>query len=151
MLVRDLMTSRVYTISSADSFSEIVSLLIKKRISGAPVVDKSGKVVGIISEKDLFYKLFPSQKQFYKNIEYYMNFERIEKESKKVSKLKARNFMSKKIISIRSDDYILKACSLFLIHNIRRLPVIDDGKLVGIVTTNNIYKNFLSNLVKRSK
>ncbi len=151
MLVRDLMTSRVYTFSSADSFSDIVKLLIKKRISGAPVVNKKGKVVGVISEKDLFYKLFPSQKQFYRDLEYYMNFERIGKEAKKVSKLKAKDFMSKKIVSIRSDENILRACSLFLIHNIRRLPVIDDGKLVGIVTTNNIYRNFLSNLNKKSR
>lgn len=142
------MTKRVVTVSPADTFSRIVKLLIKENISGVVVLNKNKKVIGVISEKDLLFKLFPSQRNFYKNLEYYMNYENINKDVKKISKLKARNFMSKEIISIRSDEHILKACSLFVRNRIRRLPVIDDGKLVGIVTTGNIYKNFLSNLVK---
>ena len=142
------MTKRVVTVPVDESFPRIVKLLIKKRISGAPVVDKRGNVVGVISEKDLFYKLFPSQKKFYRNLRFYMNYDNIFNEAKKVSKYKAKNLMSKKVISITPDAHILKACSIFLTKNIRRLPVIENGKLVGIVTTNNIYKNFLSNLVE---
>ena len=149
MLVSEVMTRKVITFSPSDSFSKVIKLLLSHKISGAPVVNKKGKVVGVISEKDLFYKLFPSEKKFYKDIKYYMNHENLVKESKKVYRLKVKNLMSRNIISVRSDDHILTACSLILIHNIRRLPVIDDGKLVGIVTTNNIYKNFLLSLAKK--
>lgn len=148
MLVRDVMTKNVRTVGPTDSFKTIVVLLAKNKISGVPVVDKKGKVVGIISEKDLFYKFFPSQKKFYKDVEYYMNFDNLENEASRVVKLKAKDFMSKSVISVAPDDHILKACSLFLIHNIRRLPVIKKGELVGIVSTNNIYKNFLMSLIK---
>ncbi|OGM20369.1 hypothetical protein A2863_04520 [Candidatus Woesebacteria bacterium RIFCSPHIGHO2_01_FULL_38_9b] len=151
MFVRDLMAKNVVTVSSTESFSEIVKLLVRKKITGVPVISKKGKVVGIISEKDLFYRLFPSQEEFYKDLEYFTHFNNIEKDAKRVIKLKAKNIMSKKVISVCSDDHIMRACSLFVIHNIRRLPVIDDGKLVGIVTTNNIYKNFLNTLVKNNK
>jgi CBS domain-containing protein len=147
MLVRDVMTKRVVTVDSSETYSRMVNLLIKEKISGFVVIGRGNKVVGVISEKDFLYKLFPSQKRFYKNPEYYMNYENILKEAKKVTKLKAKSFMSKKIISIGPNESIIKACSIFLIHGIRRLPVIDDGKLVGIVTTNDIYKNFLSTLV----
>lgn len=150
MKVREVMTRKVVVVSPTTSFAEIVRILAKEKISGVPVVGKLGKVVGVISEKDLFYRLFPSQKEFYKNIEFYMNYKNIEKSLVKVKRLKARNLMSKNVISISPDDNVLKACSLFLIHNIRRLPVLENGKLVGIVTTNNIYKNFLLSIVGKS-
>lgn len=149
MKVRDVMVKKVHTVLPSDDFVKIVKLLVEKKISGVPVVNKKGKVVGIISEKDLFYKFFPTQKQFYEDADYYMNFDNLEKESSKVLKLKAKDFMSRKVISIAPDDHILKACSLFILHNIRRLPVIKKGKLVGIITTNNIYKNFLMSMIKK--
>ena len=149
MLVRDVMRKKVITVLFSDPFPKIVRLFIVKGISGAPVVDTKGKVVGIISEKDLFYKLFPSQKKFYKDLEYYMNYKNIEKDIPALMKFKARDLMSKKIVSISSDTHILKACSMFLVHNIRRLPVIDKGKLVGIVTISRIYRNFLMSLIKK--
>jgi CBS domain-containing protein len=148
MLVRKVMSRRVHSISLNATFSEIVTILTKHKIGGAPVVDKKGKVVGIVSEKDLFFKLYPSQKDFYTDPEYYMNFDRLERDAKGIKKLKAKDFMSKEVISVRSDDHILKVCSLFIRHKIRRLPVIDDGQLVGIVTTNKIYRRFLTKIVK---
>lgn len=147
MLVRDVMTRRVVTVNPSESFSRMVKLLVKSKISGLVVVNKRGKVLGVISEKDLLYKLFPSQKNFYKNLEYYMNYDNVAKEAKKILKFKAKNFISKKLVSISPDEHVLKACSIFLIRNIRRLPVIDKGKLVGIVTTNDVYRNYLNTLI----
>lgn len=147
MLVKEVMTGKVRTVSPNASYSEILKILIDHHISGLPVVDKKGKVVGIVSEKDLFRKLFPSEKIFYKDPEYYMNFDRIERDSKSVNKVKASHIMSREIISIRSDEHVLKACSLFIKYKVRRLPVIDNGKLVGIISTNNIYKHFLARVV----
>jgi CBS domain-containing protein len=143
------MRKKVITVLFSDPFPKIVRLFIVKGISGAPVVDARGKVIGIISEKDLFYKLFPSQKKFYRDLEYYMNYKNIEKDIPALMKFKAKNLMSKRIISISSNEHILKACSMFLVHNIRRLPVIDGGKLVGIVTISSIYRNFLMSLIKK--
>ena len=147
MLVKEVMTGKVRTIAPSASYSEILKLLIDHHISGLPVVNKKGKVIGVVSEKDLFNKLFPSQKVFYKDPEYYMNFDRIERDAKAVKKVKASHIMSREIISIGSDEHVLKACSLFIKHKVRRLPVIDNGKLVGIISTNNIYKHYLARVV----
>jgi CBS domain-containing protein len=149
MLVRDVMTRRVFTLSTSDSFPKAVAFLLQKNISGAPVINKKGKVVGVISEKDLFHKLFPSQKKFYKDISYYMNFDNIEFEARKVRRLKMRKIMSKQVVTIAPDEHVLKAVSLFLTHDIRRVVVIEKGKMVGIVTTNDIYRNFLMHLVEK--
>lgn len=141
------MTRTVHTISPSASFSEIVKVLSERKISGVPVVNKKGKVIGLISEKDLLFRLFPTQEEFYKDPEYYMNFDNVEKNSADIKNLTAKDIMSKDVVSVSSEDHILKACSYLLMKNIRRLPVIDKGKLVGIVTTGNIYKRYLSHFV----
>lgn len=150
MKVSDVMTRKLFLISEDLKFFDIVKFLVRHKISGAPVVDKNKNLVGLISEKDLLYKLFPSQKQFYKDIEYYFNHERLLEDAKKVLKMTARDIMRKEVIFISPDDNVLTACSLLLIHNIRRLVVVEKGKLVGIVTTNNLYKNFLLSINKRN-
>ncbi|OGM31810.1 hypothetical protein A3D00_03905 [Candidatus Woesebacteria bacterium RIFCSPHIGHO2_02_FULL_38_9] len=142
------MKTHVRTVRKNTSYKEVVLLLIKHKISGIPVIEKTKKVVGIISEKDLLYQLFPSQEEFYKDIEHYMHHDVIEKEAVKVKKLKAKDFMSRDVISVKPDDHVLTACALLVINNIRRLPVIEKGKLVGIVTSNNLFKNFLRKYVK---
>lgn len=149
MLVKDVMTKKVITATPSTRFTKLVRLLIKKNISGVPIVNKKGGVVGVISEKDLFFRLFPSQEEFYKNVEYYLNHKNLEKETRAIVKLKAKDLMTKEIISIGKNDHILTACSLLLIYDIRRLPVLDQGKLVGVVTTNDIYKNFLQHLIEK--
>jgi CBS domain-containing protein len=148
MLVKDVMTHQVLTVGVNATYKEVLDLLTHHRISGVPVVGKSGKVLGIISEKDLLYSLFPSQEEFYKDIKHYMNHDEIEKEADKIKHLKARNFMSKEVVSVTPEDHILKACALLVIKGIRRLPVIEKGKLVGIVTTNNLFRKTVKRYVR---
>lgn len=152
MLVKNAMTSKkIYTLSPEDSFEKIVKFLVDHKISGAPVVNKKGKLVGVVSEKDLFYKLFPSEDVFYKDPDYYMDFDRIEEDAVSAKKLKAKDLMTRKLITIGPDEHILKACSLFIKNKIRRLPVIKKGKLIGVVTTNDVYKRFLTVLSDHNK
>lgn len=149
MLVRDLMIKPVFTIRETVTFEQIVKLLAKKKVSGISVINKKGKLIGVISEKDLLHCLFPSQKKFYKDIEYFRNFERIEHEAEGIMKLKAKKIMTKDVITVEPDRHVLVACSLMAIHNIRRLPVVEKGKLVGIVTMGSLYKNYLTSFIKK--
>ena len=151
MLVRELMTKKVYTVRESERFGTIVNLLIAKKISGVPVINKNNKLIGIISEKDLLHKLFPKEEDFYKDINYYKNFRKIELEASHLSDLTAQDIMTKKVITVRPDNHVLVACSLIAIHDIRRLPVVDNGRIVGIVTTNNLYKSYLSSFISKSK
>ena len=148
MKVKDVMVKKVISINSSDSFISIIKILVKYKISGLPVVNKKGKVIGIISEKDLLSHLFPSEKEFYSNMQYWIQPGRLEEEAKSIKKLKARDLMTKQVISVDPDDSIMHACALVLINNIRRLPVIKNGKIEGIVTTRNLYSNFLKELVQ---
>ncbi len=149
MRVKDVMTKCVITLSEHASFDDILKIFRKNKISGAPVVNNEKKLVGIISEKDLLYKLFPSEKEFYKNVEYYFNESHRNDDFSRIRRLKASKIMTRDVIYANEDDHILTACAMLLIHNIRRLPVVKDGKIVGIVTTNNVFKNYLSHATSK--
>jgi len=147
MLVRDVMSRPVYTVRDDASFKKVFLKLQNKKISGVTVINTKGKMVGVISEKDLLHRLFPREEDFYKDLDYYRNFERIEFEAAGISKLTARKLMTRKVITVGPDRHVLVACSLMAIHNIRRLPVVEKGKLLGIVTMSSLYKNYLSSFL----
>jgi CBS domain-containing protein len=148
MQVAEVMTSKMHTVFSHASFAEILELLVSKHISGVPVVDKRRRLVGIISEKDLLSHLFPTIEEFYHDIHYYWNHQHIESEAGKITKLTAKELMNPRVVTVSPEDHVLRACALLLIHRIRRLPVVRERQLVGIVTTNNLYKNYLKHLLR---
>ncbi|MCA9397525.1 CBS domain-containing protein [candidate division WWE3 bacterium] len=141
------METNVHTIDPEATFEEILNLLIEHRISGTPVVDSDKKLIGIISEKDLLEYLFPSESEYYSDVRYWKDPHHLESEAKRVVTMKAKDLLTTDVITVRPKTKVMTACSLLLVHNIRRLPVVDEGTLVGIVTSNDLYKNFLKTLV----
>lgn len=142
MFVREVMTTTVHTIPVDASFRDIVEFLLEHQVSGAPVVEPDGRLIGVISEKDLFHFLFPSQEEFYENPDYWMNQAHLEKEARSITDKTARDLITRKVITIGPDEPIMKACATLMIYGIRRLPVLEGSKLVGIVTTNDLYRSF---------
>lgn len=147
MYVREVMTTPVYTIAADASFRDIIEFLLEYNVSGAPIVDNNGQLLGVVSEKDLFRFIFPEQAEFYTNPSYWMNQSRLEKEaSLSVQDKTAKDLITRKVITASPDDPVMKACALLLINEIRRLPVLDGDELVGIVTTNDLYRNFFKKM-----
>jgi len=144
LYVRDVMSRQVCTIAEDDLFKGIIDTLVTNGISGAPVVNSKGDLVGILSEKDLLRRLFPDELEFYQNIECYLtNYGLIAAESKKVFGLTAKDMMRTKVFTIDPDKHIMVAVSIMCANKIRRLPVLVDHKLAGIVSTKDVYRNFL--------
>jgi CBS domain-containing protein len=108
MIARDIMTRRVYTISPGASVQEVAQLLSRKSISGVPVVDEGGKIIGIISEADIIGK--------------------VDREG-----LRVADIMSPEIITVDEETRVGEIAMLLSERKIKRVPVIQDGKLVGIV------------------
>src|SRR3989344_9012601 len=144
MTVGDVMTTHVLTVQEDASYHDVVNILLQKKITGIPVVDSQGRLCGIISEKDLFHSLFPSPEEFYGDMAFYKNYENIEHDASKISDMCAGDIMTKEVVTVSPQHHVLVACSLIAVHHVRRLPVVDEEKLVGIVTTNNLYRNYLS-------
>ncbi len=139
MKVREVMVTPVVTVTSGATYEDAAFLLHKNNLSGMPVVDAQGAVVGVISEKDLFRALYPLYEEYILEPHAYCNQEQREDEIESIRKQPVENLMSRRVVSINPNDPILHAGGLMLAHGVHRLPVIEDGKLVGIVTREDIY------------
>lgn len=137
------MAVNVITVPPHSSYEEVAKLLHAQRISGVPVVDDTGRLVGAVSEKDLFRVLFPFYRSFYENPESYTNLEAREHKIDEIRRYPVSRFMTVDITSIDPDAPIMRAGAIMLARHIHRLPVVDGGKLVGIVSRGNIYREIL--------
>lgn len=143
MKVRDIMETQVVTVSVGASYEEVARLLCKIGKSGMPVVDEKGALVGLVSEKDLFRILFPLYQSYYAQPEMYADSEAREGKIEEVRNHLVTRFMSKPVITITSDAPVMRAGAIMLAKGLGRLPVVDNGKLVGIVGRREIYREIL--------
>ncbi len=113
MIARDIMTRKVATIHPDASVQEAAQLLDQKRISGVPVVDTDGLIIGIITEADIISK--------------------VNREG-----LRVVDIMSHDVIAVREETPVNEIASLLIERKIKRVPVVHNGKLVGIVSRADI-------------
>lgn len=148
-LVKDYMTKNVITFKPEDSIFTVAEKFYKNHISGAPVV-RNDKVVGIISETDIikFMRISISRTEPIPEphlltlllVGLVKGHFALKHELEKLSKIEVKDLMSGNVVSITSDQPIIEAATLITKHKINRLPVIDDGKLVGIITRADLIK-----------
>ncbi len=132
MLVRDHMTPDPVTITPQNTIADAFALLRENKIRRLPVVDK-GKLVGIMTERDLG-DVSPSSATSLSifEINYLLSKMTIDKVIKK-----------QKLITIVPDAYVEEAALLMRQHGIGALPVVEDGRLVGIITESDIFDAFI--------
>jgi CBS domain-containing protein len=147
--VKEIMKKKVIYFSPNDSIFKVAKIFSQKNISGAPVVE-NGKVVGVISETDIikFIRMkFPSSIATPQLSLLILNFLKntfgFREEVKKVSKLRVKDLMSKKVVSISPKASILEAAEKMEKFDVQRLPVIEKGKLVGIISRADLVKTLI--------
>ena len=150
-LVKDYMKRKVITVKPTDSIFKVASILSKHHISGTPVVNKR-KVVGVITETDIvrFMKLDLSKTHTELMAEPHAlsvviltlikDQLSLKKHLERMSKIQVKDLMTKEVISITRDENILEAATLLDKNQIDRLPVINRGKLVGIIARADLIK-----------
>ena len=121
ILVADYMTTKLVTFRPDQSILEVMEKFAKHHISGGPVLDNNGFLVGIISEADCMKQISESR---------YFNQPILEKN--------VENFMTKNVQTIPDDISIFDAAGIFAQHNRRRLPVMRNGILVGQISRKDI-------------
>ena len=119
--VADIMATRLITVPPDMNIHEAIRILLDKRISGAPVVDTDGALVGMLSKKDCLKIVFSSQ--------YHDDWGG-----------PVRDFMSAPVETLDADLDLVSAAQAFLDSHFRRFPVVRDGKLVGQVSRYDILK-----------
>jgi len=135
MLVGERMTRRPITVGEDVSVDEALQLMHSEHIRRLPVVDKNGRLVGIVSELDLL-KVSPSPATSLSIYEIpYL-----------LSKIKMRDIMTRDVITVTEDTPLEEAARIMADNKIGGLPVMREDKLVGIITETDIFKIFLEML-----
>ncbi len=133
------MSTPVVTVTPETSFKECVRILRRKRVSGLPVVDRSGRLVGIVSESDLLNKVEQRDAD-----SYVLESKRHRLDRARASALDVANAMSTDVVSVRPDFPIALAAREMHTRGFKRLPVVDEaGRLVGIVSRTDLLTVFL--------
>lgn len=143
MKVRDVMEPHVVTVTPEHSYEDAARILNEHQVSGVPVVDADGRLIGMVSEKDLYRILFPFYSSYYQDPVSYADLEKREDKIDEVRVKKVAVFMSRDVTTIGPDEPIMRAGGIMLAKRISRLPVVENGKLVGLVSRSRIYKEVL--------
>ncbi len=139
MLVKDVMTTNVRTARRDTRIRDVAILMCFHRISGLPVVDDDGAIVGVISEKDVLRAMYPKVDEALR-LAQTPHFEELEAEYRDVLNLHVESLMSQRVFTVAPTDPILRAVSVMFAHKIRRIPVADHGRLVGILSVGDVHK-----------
>lgn len=143
--VADLMTCDVLTVTPTTPLSAAIKLLVDRQISGLPVVDDRGKLVGVISESDLMWREkgldLPPHIIFLDSIIYLENPLQHERDLHKVLGQTVGEVMTDRPISSSIDTTIPMAARIMHDKKIHRLPVVDDeNRPIGIITQGDIVR-----------
>lgn len=129
MLVKDRMTQDPVTVTPATSVSEALNVMRQHSVRRMPVVDKRGRLVGIVAEKDLLYASpSPATSLNVYEIGYLL------------SKLKIKEIMTKDVVTVDEDAALEEAARIMVDNAIGGLPVMRGDDLVGIITETDIFK-----------
>ena len=139
MLARDVMASRVICVAPEESVLVATRLMLRKGISGLPVVDGDGKLAGIVTEGDFLRRAETGTKRVRPRwLEFVLGPGRLAEEYVHVSSRKVRDVMTRDVHTVAPDAPLSAVVGLMERHHIKRIPVIDGGKVVGIVTRANL-------------
>jgi CBS domain-containing protein len=119
---KEVFNTKVITIASDATVEEAIRVLLENRISGAPVTDENGTLLGVVSE-------FPLLEVIY---------------SPKLKTAPVTKLMTRDVLTVEEGTLLSDIATLFVTHRIRRVPVLRDGRLVGVVSRADLLRHALT-------
>jgi len=138
MLVKDIMTTNLRTVTSDKKLGEVVSMMCIYRYSGIPVVD-DGKLVGTVSESDVLGRMFPKLEDLMDNMSG-VNYDDQMNQYSEVVNVSVKEVMTPTVVTIKPDMHILQAASMMVGRKFRRIPVAIGDELVGMLSMGDVHK-----------
>lgn len=118
---KTVMTTELLTVSTDTPIYEAISLMVDNEVTGIPVVDDEMRIIGIVTEKDILKSLSVLNK----------------------SGGKVEDFMTADIVSFDEDEDLVTICECLINNHFRRVPILSEGKLVGIISRKDIIQYIL--------
>ena len=147
MKAMDVMVRDVVTVKPETDVASAIKLLIEHDISALPVVDDGGRLVGVVSEADLVHRAeIGTEKQRPWWLEALTPGSMLAEEFAKAHGLRVSEVMSPHVVSASEETPLAEIAALLEKHRIKRVPIIEDGKLLGIVSRSNLVQALASSL-----
>lgn len=148
LTVKDIMSTNIVSVKPDTEIIEAAKILLENRFNGLPVVDDSGKVVGIICQSDLVAQQkslpIPTLFTFLDGFIPLKSFKKMEREIQKIAAITVADAMTKNPVTVKPDNRIETVAALMADNKLYTLPVLDDaGKLMGIVGKEDLLKSFI--------
>ena len=144
---KDIMTTDVITISPETEIAQAAQLLLENRINGVPVVNDAGELVGILCQSDLIIQQknipIPSLFTLLDGFIPLTSSKKLDKEVEKIMATKAEDAMTANPVTVNSDTGIEEIAALMVEKSYHTLPVVDAGKLVGIVGKEDVLRTLI--------
>lgn len=139
MKAHDIMVSPVVTVKPSTSVQDVAKILLERRISAVPVVDDQGKIVGIVSEGDLMHRAESgTQRKHAWWLRGFIGDETLAAEYVKAHARKVTDVMTRNVISATPDSPLHEIAALMEKNAIKRVPIVKDRYLVGVVSRANL-------------
>lgn len=113
-----IMTAKLATVSPDTSIGEAIEILLEQSISGLPVTDEEGRLVGVITEFALLAVAY----------------------DKRVTHHKVSQHMTRDVIAVDVNEPISRVADLCIVHRVRRVPVLENGRLVGVIARRDVLR-----------
>ena len=145
---RDIMSTRLITISPDMDITEAARTLLDNRINGVPVTTGDGKVVGILCQSDLIAQQkklpIPTLFTFLDGVFQLTSHKQIEKQVRKIAALKVSEAMTPDPVTVNPDTGLEAVAELMVDNNFHTLPVLENGRLVGVIGKEDVLRTLLT-------
>lgn len=140
MQVKDIMSRSVRSVQPDTKVMEVASLMCLYRFHGLPVVEEDNRLVGLIAEKDVLHRLFPTIESLMEEGIANVDLDREMGRYKELMTLPVSDLMTRNPIAVNPDMHVLRAATIMVRNRFRRIPVAENGKLEGMLSLGDVHK-----------
>jgi CBS domain-containing protein len=140
MQVKEIMNRSIRSVSPDTKVMEVASIMCLYRIPGIPVVEEGGRLVGLIAEKDVLHSLFPTLESLMEEGMGNVDLDREMARYKDVLAQSVSELMTRNPITVSPDVHVLRAASIMARNRFRRIPVAENGVLMGMLSLGDVHK-----------
>lgn len=145
LTAKDIMTRKVITVKTATPVSELAELLWAKKISGVPVVDDDGKLLGVVTESDLIDQNkkvhIPTVMTILDSMIFLESPTKLDKELKKMTGTTVGDIYTSEIITVTENTPMYEVATIMANKKLHTLPVVENDKLTGVIGKGDIIRN----------
>jgi CBS domain-containing protein len=145
LLVRDVMTTHIFTIGPETPLGEVARVMLERDVRGLPVVDESGSLLGMISHRELLHFLIPNYLQRTKSGEFRApTRSQLQRGSADPREIPAKEAMARTVLCLSEEQTLADVANLMNSKDVDRFPVVREGKVVGFLTRADLIRRLIA-------